>query len=265
MKSRFGFTSVFALLLFVFGVAWSTPTHAQSAPVITVAPTDISRAWGGSGALSVVATGTEPLTYQWYRGESGVTTSPVPGATGPLLVTPPLTATTLFWVQVTAGGLSADSPAATITVAGAPVQPLTLTAMGYNDYGQLGDGSFNNRSTPVPVATGVTSPASSSSHTLFIKADGSLWATGYNFNGQLGNGSTSYGISTPVQVATGVVSASAGTYHSLFIKTDGTLWAMGDNSLGQLGDGSTTSRSTPVQIATGVASVSAGGYHTRFV
>ncbi|MBC8012133.1 MAG: hypothetical protein H7067_18770, partial [Burkholderiales bacterium] len=71
----------------------------STAPQITVSPTPLSLSSGASAALSVTATGNAPLSYQWYRGETGDTSSLVPGATGPLLVTPALIATTRFWVR----------------------------------------------------------------------------------------------------------------------------------------------------------------------
>jgi hypothetical protein len=137
----------------------------------------------------------------------------------------------------------------------------SLYAWGFNNLGQIGDGTRTNRSTPVQVLTGVAAVAASSQYTLAIKTDGSLWAWGYNGMGQLGNG-TYTNRSTPVQVLSGVAAVSAGWYHALALKTDGSLWTWGFNEFGQLGDGTHTIRSTPVQILTGVAAVAAGGAHT---
>jgi alpha-tubulin suppressor-like RCC1 family protein len=69
----------------------------------------------------------------------------------------------------------------------------SLWAMGYNHYGQLGDGTYNdtynitNRPRQI-VASGVTAIAAGGSHSLFLKSDGSLWAMGWNQYGQLGDG-----------------------------------------------------------------------------
>ena len=53
--------------------------------------------------------------------------------------------------------------------------------MGYNNSGQLGDGTFNNTNRPEQiVASGVTAIAAGSYHSLFLKSDGSLWAMGHN-------------------------------------------------------------------------------------
>jgi alpha-tubulin suppressor-like RCC1 family protein len=145
----------------------------------------------------------------------------------------------------------------------------TLWAMGYKRNGQLGDEGTDSsilefRSTPVQVATGVSSVAAGAYHSMYVKTDGTLWATGSNAQGQLGDGGN-YTRNTPVQVATGVSSVAAGSVHTMFVKTDGTLWATGDNRYGQLGDGTRTDRSTPVQVATGVSSVAAGRDYTLYV
>jgi alpha-tubulin suppressor-like RCC1 family protein len=118
----------------------------------------------------------------------------------------------------------------------------SLWGMGFNQYGQLGDGTTDsgNYMTNQPeqiVASGVTAVAAGGSHSLFIKSDGSLWAMGYNYPGQLGNG-TLLGTNQPVEiVASNVIAIAAGAIHSLFLKSDGSLWGMGRNLEGELGDG----------------------------
>lgn len=148
----------------------------------------------------------------------------------------------------------------------------TLWAMGSNDAGQLGDGTLTQRLAPVPVATNVSSAAAGgstalagSSHSLFLKDDGTLWGMGANGRGQLGDG-TLINRPTPVLVAAGVKAFAAGGAHSLFLKTDNTLWAMGANDKGQLGDGTVLDKSTPVRVTTTqVAALSAGAEHSLYV
>ncbi|MDY4873393.1 MAG: FN3 associated domain-containing protein, partial [Alloprevotella sp.] len=123
----------------------------------------------------------------------------------------------------------------------------SLWAWGYNSYGQLGDGTTTNKTTPIKIMDNVVSTSASRYHSLAIKNDGSLWAWGRNSYGQLGDGTTT-NKTTPVKIMDNVVSTSAGLYHSLAIKNDGSLWAWGDNSDGQLGDGTTTNKTTPVKI-----------------
>src|ERR1035438_219429 len=64
----------------------------------------------------------------------------------------------------------------------------SLWAMGDNEAGELGDGTWNSQ--PVPekiVATNVVAIAAGQWHSLFLKSDGSLWGMGYNYDGELGD------------------------------------------------------------------------------
>ena len=75
-----------------------------------------------------------------------------------------------------------------------------LWSMGSNSNGQLGDGTNQNRSTPVLAAeSGVIDVVCGVSHSLFIKDDGFLWGMGKNTNGELGDG-TNINRSRPVKV-----------------------------------------------------------------
>jgi alpha-tubulin suppressor-like RCC1 family protein len=153
----------------------------------------------------------------------------------------------------------------------------SLWTMGENNYGQLGDGSFNNTNLPQRIVTGGVIAIAGSGHTLFVKTNGSLWGMGGNDQGQLGDGhpttiSPPYGIDLPEQIlAGGVTAVSAGGQHSLIIKTNGSLWAMGFNTSGQLGDGTTATSapfgvSLPEQIvASNVVAVAAGAGHSLFL
>ncbi|GBC61093.1 hypothetical protein DENIS_2053 [Desulfonema ishimotonii] len=143
----------------------------------------------------------------------------------------------------------------------------TVWAWGTNYYGQLGDGTTTESSTPVQVSglTGAADIAAGGYHSLAAKSDGTVWAWGRNYYGQLGDGTTTDSL-TPVQVTglSGVSAVSAGFYYSAAVKSDGTVWAWGRNYYGQLGDGTGTNRLTPVQVTglTGVSAVSAGRYYT---
>ncbi|MEI6785566.1 MAG: YDG domain-containing protein, partial [Verrucomicrobiota bacterium] len=117
---------------------------------------------------------------------------------------------------------------------------------------------------PVSVASNVVAVAAGYAHSLFVKADGTLWAMGANEYGQLGNGSPS-ATNRPVSVTSNVVAVAAGNTHSLFVKADGTLWAMGNNGNGQLGNGSTSATNLPVSVASNVVAVAAGNYHSLFM
>jgi hypothetical protein len=136
--------------------------------------------------------------------------------------------------------------------------------MGRNSSGQLGDGSYSDTNRPVSVASNVVAVAAGYYHSLFVQADGTLWAMGYNSSGQLGDGSNT-STNRPVSVASNVVAVAAGSAHSLFVQADGTLWAMGRNSSGQLGDGSYSDTNRPVSVASNVVAVAAGQLHSVYV
>ena len=105
-----------------------------------------------------------------------------------------------------------------------------------SDGGQLGNGSTINTDLPVKVAGNVGAVTAGFGHSLFVTADGTLWAMGLNNYGQLGNGATS-NTNQPVVVTGNVVAVLAAGYeHSLFVTADGTLWTMGYNVVGELGD-----------------------------
>ncbi len=84
-------------------------------PTITTQPQSQTIDYNTSATLSVTATGTAPLSHQWYQGTSGDTSAPV-GTNSSSYTTPNLTATTLYWVKVSNACGSVDSNTATITV-----------------------------------------------------------------------------------------------------------------------------------------------------
>ena len=101
--------------------ATETPAPGDSGssatpPTITRQPDPQSIARGQTAMMSVRVTGSEPMSYQWFAGDSGNTSAPVAGATEMDFVTPALTTTTTFWVRVSNIAGSVDSSAATVTV-----------------------------------------------------------------------------------------------------------------------------------------------------
>lgn len=92
---------------------------ACTAPAITTQPTSRTIPSGQSTTLTVAASGTAPLAYQWYTGASGNTASPVSGATSTSLTVAP-TATTSYWARVSNSCGAANSSTATVTVTAPP-------------------------------------------------------------------------------------------------------------------------------------------------
>ena len=148
----------------------------------------------------------------------------------------------------------------------------TVWSVGSNTYGQLGDGTFISKNTPiqVPGITGIIAIAAGDCHSMFLKNDGTVWAVGRNNFGQLGNGSTSQFNSTPFQIPnlTDIMAMDGGEGFSVFLKNNGTVWATGENSYGQIGDGTSgTMQTTPLQVAglSGITAVQAGAHHALYL
>ena len=145
--------------------------------------------------------------------------------------------------------------------------------MGSNYWGELGDGTRNNRNQPVQIeSSGVVAIATGHWGSYYLKSDGSLWSMGYNVHGQLGIGLTTgtgdeYSENrdrkVPTQVmGSGVVSLAAGGYNTFFIKEDGSLWGMGTGSpLGNAGGSP-----SPIKLHnSGVVSASIGRRHSSMI
>ena len=129
---------------------------------------------------------------------------------------------------------------------------------GYNANGELGDGTTENRNTPVDVvglASGVTAIAGGGYYTCAIVSGGGVkcW------------GGASH---TPVDVTgleAGVTAIAAGWNHTCVIVAGGGAKCWGQNWAGQLGDGTTEDRDAPVDVVgltSGVTAITAGNTHT---
>jgi hypothetical protein len=123
-----------------FTISTAQPT------AITTQPQNLTIVSGQTALLTVDATGSEPLTFQWYQGRRGDVSTPVADATSSTFVTPALTGNTEYWARVSsATAESADSDTAAVTVVthfamtvpndvSAGVEfPITITAKDAND------------------------------------------------------------------------------------------------------------------------------------
>lgn len=114
----------------------NTITVSVCVPQITQQPQSVTIASGASTTLTSAAN-TAGVTFRWYIGTSGNTTSPITGATNPTLTVTP-TATTNYWVRATSTcARTVDSATATVTLCSPPVitsQPVNVAsyAGGYN-------------------------------------------------------------------------------------------------------------------------------------
>lgn len=106
-----------------------------------------------------------------------------------------------------------------------------------------------------------------STFTLGIKENGTLWSWGDNSYGALGNGST-IDSSYPKMIGKDKdwSMISSGDFHSVALKKDGSLWSWGSNGYGQLGYKSELFQLTPKKIESknslGWISVDASGSYT---
>ena len=141
---------------------------------------------------------------------------------------------------------------------------------GDNNYGQVGDATNNDRSTPVDVfglTSGVASITAGDLHTCAVMVAGGAKCWGHNGYGQLGD-STNNHQSAPTDVvglASGVVAIDGGEFHTCAVMAGGGVKCWGSNASGQLGNGDTFERDTPVDVsglANGAIAVAAGDNHT---
>ena len=88
-------------------------------------------------------------------------------------------------------------------------------------------------------------PGRRGSHSLGVRADGSVVAWGENLYGQC---------TVPAAAQSGVIAVAAGGCHSLALKADGSVVAWGDNA--------TASAPSRLQAQSGVIAVAAGGFHS---
>jgi alpha-tubulin suppressor-like RCC1 family protein len=135
------------------------------------------------------------------------------------------TTTQVSPVQTIAGGINWKQVSCGAFYTSATKSDGTLWSWGRNDYGQLGDNSIVNRSSPVQTVGGGTSwkQVSCGYNSAAIKSDGSLWSWGRNDYGQLSDNSATPR-SSPVQTVAGGTNwkqVSAGSYNIAITQNNG--------------------------------------------
>lgn len=116
----------------------------------------------------------------------------------------------------------------------------SVWAWGYNQNGQLGDGTQIEKVSPVqvlPPGSGVIQVAAGKIYSLALKADGSVWGWGSNIWGQLGDG-TKIDRLAPIQIlppGSNVIKIVAGRDFAFALKKDSSVWGWGFNDTFQLG------------------------------
>jgi len=143
----------------------------------------------------------------------------------------------------------------------------SLWGCGNNTYGQIGDGTLVNKSSPVQITGAWQNAVAGGFYSLGVKSDGSLWSWGRAIDGSLGITISAGDQYYPYRIGldynwSGNPAHLDAARHAAAIKTDGTLWTWSYNTLGQLGDGTKIHRSSPVQVSGGGTTwtqVSVGG------
>ena len=153
----------------------------------------------------------------------------------------------------------------------------TVWGWGYNEEGNLGNGTFENCYVPVQIK-GLTNITAISGGSYAIKDDGTVWTWGLTLlppdnSGQMeySNITTAQELSktTPYMIPglTNIKTIDVDDYytHTVFVKNDGTVWNWGYDIYGELGDGSSNInnypyKAVPVQVSnlTDVKTVATG-------
>ena len=148
----------------------------------------------------------------------------------------------------------------------------SIRCWGSNVFGQLGDGTTIERTTPITVnlGSGVSAIGVSSgeSHTCAVLSDNRVKCWGLNANGQIGDGTTT-DRHIPAYSSlggTGALRVSAGSFHTCAITLDRNVMCWGENWNGQLGDSSNVDRNTPVEVSipsnSSAISIDSGAFHS---
>ncbi len=178
-----------------------------------------------------------------------------------LLPAPPAQATGDTVWTIAAGGSPSYGHSCVVTDAE------QVKCWGGNDYGQLGDGTTTDRSSPVSVlGIGRALPdiAMGAVHTCVSEVGIGVKCWGANNAGQLGDGTITNRATPVTAVGVGTAYVVAGEFHTCAV-SGGAVKCWGDNTYGQLGDGTTTDRATPVTVSglsSGVVRIAAGANHT---
>ncbi|MFP4187381.1 MAG: InlB B-repeat-containing protein [Acholeplasmataceae bacterium] len=138
-----------------------------------------------------------------------------------------------------------------------------LFAWGRNWLGQLGDGTTDDRHSPVNINehfsfdAGVTveSIAAGENHSVAIDSDGDVYSWGDNLFGQLGNGEQGQQTS-PINITEEFafdaeeipIHIAAGRLHNVLTTSENRIFTWGNNGSGQLGNKSFDSSSVPIDI-----------------
>jgi hypothetical protein len=115
----------------------------------------------------------------------------------------------------------------------------TVSAFGTNRYGQLGDGTTEDRDVPVKAnVSNIIQIASGASFSLAVDSDGRVWSWGQNNYGQLGLGTEDtdeHPTPTQISIDEPIEAVVAGKGHVLAVAQSGAVYGWGLNYSSQIG------------------------------
>ena len=132
----------------------------------------------------------------------------------------------------------------------------TVFTWGFNNNGQLGNGTTTNASTPqllFDLNQRIVDVSAGGETTAVVSEVGDLYIWGSNSNGQIGigiDGATFPFADTPVLITDpfGVTKVALGGRHVLALRSDGSIIGWGANDHGQLGNNSAVDELSPILV-----------------
>ena len=238
------------------GANSNTAVVSVNQPVaISSHPASVAINSGQTTVLNVTATGTGPLTYQWYRGTSPSTTTKV-GTNLSSFTTPALSTATSYWVKVTnvansvgansntavvsinqAAAISSHPASVTINSGQTTVLNVTATGTGPLTY-RWYQGASPSTTTPVGTnSSSFTSPVLSTATSYWVKVTNVANSAGANSN------TAAVSVNQPAAISSHPASVAINSGQTTLLK----VTAMGTGPFTyQWYQGASTSTTTPV-------------------